>query len=58
MCRQIDKAAREALWHHLSAIAIKAKSAYQVQHDLQEMMQDNVGIVRREDEMQAGAGRY
>ena len=32
---------------------MQAKSPYQVQHDLQEMMQDNVGIVRDEDEMQA-----
>ena len=31
----------------------QANGAYQVQNDLQEMMQDKVGIVRREDEMQA-----
>jgi succinate dehydrogenase / fumarate reductase flavoprotein subunit len=30
----------------------QADGAYQVQKDLQEMMQDKVGIVRREDEMQ------
>src|SRR5947207_2373129 len=29
----------------------KSDGSYQVQHDLQEMMQDLVGIVRREDEM-------
>jgi succinate dehydrogenase / fumarate reductase flavoprotein subunit len=29
----------------------KSDGPYQVQHDLQEMMQDLVGIVRREDEM-------
>jgi succinate dehydrogenase / fumarate reductase flavoprotein subunit len=28
------------------------ESPYQVQHDLQDLMQDLVGIVRREDEMQ------
>ena len=33
------------------------ESPYQVQHDLQGTMQDLVGIVRREDEMQRGAGR-
>ena len=30
-----------------------AEGAYQVQHDLQSLMQDNVGIVRREDEMKS-----
>jgi len=29
-----------------------AEGPYQIQHDLQNLMQDNVGIVRREDEMQ------
>ncbi|MES2305233.1 MAG: fumarate reductase/succinate dehydrogenase flavoprotein subunit [Gemmatimonadota bacterium] len=31
---------------------VDAEGAYHVQHDLQSMMQDLVGIVRREDEMQ------
>ena len=46
---QIETAAREALR------AVRARrtgeNPYQVQRDLQEMMQDNVGIVRDEDEM-------
>ena len=43
-------------WRRSSAAA--AESPYQVQHDLQDMMQDLVGIVRSEDEMQRGARRH
>jgi len=48
--RQVDKTTRTALEpfeRHFN----QANGAYQVQKDLQEMMQDKVGIVRREDEM-------
>ncbi|MEP6777041.1 MAG: fumarate reductase/succinate dehydrogenase flavoprotein subunit [Chthoniobacterales bacterium] len=49
---QVDAAARDALEPFDRAANAQGEGAYQVQHDLQEMMQDNVGIVRREDEMQ------
>ncbi len=49
---QVDVAARDALEPFDRAANAPGEGAYQVQHDLQEMMQDNVGIVRREDEMQ------
>ena len=49
--RPLDEAAREALEPFDRAAAGNVEGAYQVQHDLQEMMQDFVGIVRREDEM-------
>ena len=42
-------------WRAQSLEAVRAdsgESPYQVQHDLQDMMQDLVGIVRREDEME------
>jgi succinate dehydrogenase / fumarate reductase flavoprotein subunit len=45
---QIESAARTALEPFERA---GGESGYAVQHDLQELMQDNVGIVRREDEM-------
>ncbi len=45
---QIDATARNALEH----FERNGENAYEVQHDLQHMMQDLVGIVRREDEMQ------
>jgi succinate dehydrogenase / fumarate reductase flavoprotein subunit len=50
---QIEDAAREALEPFESATNSRAdtEGPYQVQHDLQEMMQDLVGIVRREEEM-------
>ncbi|MEP6975586.1 MAG: fumarate reductase/succinate dehydrogenase flavoprotein subunit [Spartobacteria bacterium] len=48
----IDETARQALAPFEREFH-QADSAYQVQKDLQEMMQDNVGIVRRENEMQA-----
>ncbi|HET6762953.1 MAG TPA: fumarate reductase/succinate dehydrogenase flavoprotein subunit [Longimicrobiaceae bacterium] len=47
---QIDRAARDALAPFDRGAA--GEGAYQVQHDLQEMMQDLVGIVRREEEME------
>jgi succinate dehydrogenase / fumarate reductase, flavoprotein subunit len=47
----IDRAAREALEPFDRALAATGENPYRVQHDLQEMMQDLVGIVRREDEM-------
>ena len=48
---QIEEAAREAL-EPFERGDQEGEGPYQVQHDLQEMMQDLVGIVRREDEMQ------
>jgi len=45
---QIDATAREAL----EPFERNGENPYQVQHDLQRMMQDLVGIVRREDEME------
>jgi succinate dehydrogenase / fumarate reductase flavoprotein subunit len=50
--RQVDATARRALEPFERGFH-QADGAYQVQKDLQEMMQDKVGIVRREDEMQA-----
>ncbi len=47
---QIDETARRAL-EPFDRGTTAGESPYQVQKDLQEMMQDNVGIVRREDEM-------
>jgi succinate dehydrogenase / fumarate reductase flavoprotein subunit len=50
---QIEEAAREALepFEHGANAGGSAEGPYQVQHDLQNMMQELVGIVRREDEM-------
>jgi succinate dehydrogenase / fumarate reductase flavoprotein subunit len=45
-----DEAMRQALAPFDRGTA--GEGAYQVQHDLQEMMQDLVGIVRREEEME------
>ncbi|HTU46005.1 MAG TPA: fumarate reductase/succinate dehydrogenase flavoprotein subunit [Bryobacteraceae bacterium] len=45
---EIDAAAREALLPFQRT----GENPYQVQHDLQDLMQDLVGIVRRQDEMQ------
>ena len=39
-------------WRRSSARRGDAEAPYQIQHELQEMMQDLVGIVRSEDEMQ------
>src|SRR5271154_1443680 len=50
---QIEAAAREALepFERGATTGATADGPYQVQHELQEMMQKLVGIVRREDEM-------
>jgi succinate dehydrogenase / fumarate reductase flavoprotein subunit len=45
---QVDATARQAL----EPFERTGESPYQVQHDLQDMMQDKVGIVRREEEME------
>ncbi|HJQ25556.1 MAG TPA: fumarate reductase/succinate dehydrogenase flavoprotein subunit [Blastocatellia bacterium] len=47
---QVDAAARRALAPFERATG-SGQGPYQIQHELQEMMQDLVGIVRREDEM-------
>jgi succinate dehydrogenase / fumarate reductase flavoprotein subunit len=51
---QVDAAAKHALepFERGAAAGGQAEGPYQVQYDLQDMMQDLVGIVRREDEMQ------
>ncbi len=49
--RQTEGAARQALDPFERAANAQGEGAYQVQHELQEMMQDLVGIVREEDEM-------
>jgi succinate dehydrogenase / fumarate reductase flavoprotein subunit len=50
---QIEAAARQTLepFDRGASTGGSAEGPYQVQHDLQEMMQSLVGIVRREDEM-------
>jgi len=50
---QLEEVAREALepFDRAAKAAGSAESPYQVQNDLQEMMQRLVGIVRREEEM-------
>jgi succinate dehydrogenase / fumarate reductase flavoprotein subunit len=48
---QVEEAARAALAPFERAPGDAAEGPYQVQHDLQEMMQDLVGIVRIEAEM-------
>ena len=48
---QVDAAARAALAPFEGEAGQGGAEAYRVQHDLQEMMQDMVGIVRRESEM-------
>src|SRR5579863_8300028 len=45
---QVDEVARQSL----EAFERQGESPYQVQHDLQDLMQDLVGIVRREDELE------
>jgi succinate dehydrogenase / fumarate reductase flavoprotein subunit len=45
---EVDAAMQDAL----EPFARTGENPYQIQHDLQDMMQDLVGIVRREDEMQ------
>ncbi|HEX4793077.1 MAG TPA: fumarate reductase/succinate dehydrogenase flavoprotein subunit [Humisphaera sp.] len=51
---QVDHLARESLLPFERAE--KGQGPFQVQQDLQELMQDLVGIVRREDEMQKALG--
>jgi succinate dehydrogenase / fumarate reductase flavoprotein subunit len=48
----VDEAAKVALEPFERATNKEGESPYQVQYDLQEMMQELVGIVRTEDEMQ------
>jgi succinate dehydrogenase / fumarate reductase flavoprotein subunit len=50
---QVEEAARWALepFERAARSGGKGEGPYQVQHDLQEMMQELVGIVRQEDEM-------
>ena len=50
---QIEEAVRQALepFERGASAGGSAEGPYQVQHDLQNMMQELVGIVRREDEM-------
>ncbi len=50
---QVEEAARQALepFERGAKAGGSAEGPYQVQHDLQEMMQSLVGIVRREEEM-------
>jgi len=52
----IDAAAKDALAPFERGGATGAESPYAIQHDLQEMMQRLVGIVRREEEMQEALG--
>ncbi|MGH7721057.1 MAG: fumarate reductase/succinate dehydrogenase flavoprotein subunit, partial [Gemmatimonadaceae bacterium] len=49
---QVEETARRALEPFDRGARNGAEGPYQVQHDLQGLMQDRVGIVRREDEMQ------
>jgi succinate dehydrogenase / fumarate reductase flavoprotein subunit len=51
---QIDAVAREALEPFERS---NGENSYQIQKDLQELMQDNVGIVRTESEMQYALGQ-
>jgi succinate dehydrogenase / fumarate reductase flavoprotein subunit len=51
---QIESAARESLGPFDRG---DGENPYQIQKDLQELMQDNVGIVRTESEMQAALGQ-
>jgi succinate dehydrogenase / fumarate reductase flavoprotein subunit len=50
--KRIDDTAREAL----TPFERSGESPYQIQHDLQHLMQNQVGIVRRGDEMQDALG--
>src|SRR5262249_39984765 len=47
---ELEQAARNALQPFEHSVA-SGEGPYQIQHELQEMMQDLVGIVRKEDEM-------
>jgi succinate dehydrogenase / fumarate reductase flavoprotein subunit len=50
---QVEEAARQALapFERGATTGASAEGPYQIQHELQSMMQELVGIVRREDEM-------
>jgi succinate dehydrogenase / fumarate reductase flavoprotein subunit len=50
---QVEEAARRALepFERNASAGVNPAGPYQIQHDLQEMMQDLVGIVRKEEEM-------
>jgi succinate dehydrogenase / fumarate reductase flavoprotein subunit len=48
---QVDRAAKDALAPFDRGANAQGEGPYQVQHELQSMMQDLVGIVRREPEM-------
>jgi succinate dehydrogenase / fumarate reductase flavoprotein subunit len=49
---EVDRAARRAL-EPFERGSASGEGPYQIQHSLQEMMQDLVGIVRREEEMES-----
>ena len=53
--RTIDSVARDALAPFESGSS-RSENPYEIQKDLQELMQDNVGIVRTESEMQHALG--
>ncbi len=55
----VEEAARQALepFEHGAATVGNAEGPYQIQHDLQVMMQDLVGIVRNEGEMEKALGK-
>ena len=56
-----EAAANRAVQDALAPFSRTGEGAYQVQHELQDLMQDNVGIVRREEEMHialAGIERF
>ena len=50
--QQVENAAKDALLPFERGTAPGAENPYQIQHELQEMMQDEVGIVRTEHEME------
>jgi succinate dehydrogenase / fumarate reductase, flavoprotein subunit len=50
--QQIDRAARESLLPFEHGQKPAAEGPYQIQHELQNMMQDLVGIVRHKEEME------
>jgi succinate dehydrogenase / fumarate reductase flavoprotein subunit len=54
---QIEQASRDALAPFERGAPSDGAGPYQIQHELQEVMQDLVGIVRKEEEMQQALGR-
>jgi len=56
--QQVEKAAREALLPFERGQKPGFEGPFQIQRDLQDMMQDLVGIVRHEDEMQRALARF